>query len=863
MVLLDGSPRQLGQLRLRKLMRNSSVLVTAGLITLLCVGATSLDAEDLSATASSSGAVTQPVTAKPEAGKTDKGAAGDSVEASKDVVTKGGHKNESQDKQPAQTPPWLQLTTTLIDKLMGWVVVALIFLFLFRQKLDALMEGIITAMTDRGVTLEIAKVKIQVSERTQDLYEDRGTRFSVSPLDLAPDPYEGFAETLEIPPQLTFQVSDYAAKWWFEHSGQDVAKLKAIEVLFYKLANDFLKAARLDEVMPDLITLSRALEACRFIGAIRLRKVLDEKPEFREALVELASRASLDADTQMVLHATGVAYMQASVWQMARSLLEPLAWSNGQPNCLTAVDAWLAAMYHNEIEKARSPGSRTAAASFLEVLLKTADDVVAKAGVTLQQMKAGAKWCATPSNAAFYRRELNKVLGIVAAFRSDYSESQDDKRKYLQRALDAYAECVAVLDPEGPAPLDMNNLADTYRQCGAFDSSQFARAHLEIDKVLASAPNDPTFINTKASILVDEKRMLEAFLALTSLRQEQMDSAGPHDIVQYIENQILAAKAIVSARHPEIVRRSQAAHTLEMAISFLNSKAAQFDDEGERTRLAADLDELLGFTYLGLPGYERRSVDCYEHLATLFDKVSGTVQACWRRRVGGVRAYTRMARMARRDCDEGTAKDQRERGQKVIKDNADELNGIPTHKKQPAALLLGEARLQLDTAMALQGLAEEFYLGGYTDNAKQLLDDKDSILAKLQGFCSDSVLGSKISLAKALSGLLRGKLIFQSDPGTYEPAALTEIEKNLLIARGQGPLLDCQADLAMGEAFLSGALYGKTSDAELNYQKAISALEFAVGRNTSTLRADTVRALADAYGRRAAVQLRVKKLKAA
>ena len=91
---------------------------------------------------------------------------------------------------------------------------------------------------------------------------------------------------------------------------------------------------------------------------------------------------------------------------------------------------------------------------------------------------------------------------------------------------------------------------------------------------------------------------------------------------------------------------------------------------------------------------------------------------------------------------------------------------------------------------------------------------------------------------------------------------LTDIERNLLAARGQGPVLDCQVDLALGEAFIAAALVGQVSDALANYRKAVIAFEFAVGREAPDLRADATRALADAYARRGAVQRRAKQSKA-
>jgi hypothetical protein len=74
-------------------------------------------------------------------------------------------------------------------------------------------------------------------------------------------------------------------------------------------------------------------------------------------------------------------------------------------------------------------------------------------------------------------------------------------------------------------------------------------------------------------------------------------------------------------------------------------------------------------------------------------------------------------------------------------------------------------------------------------------------------------------------------------------------------------MLDCQVDLAIGEAFLASALSGTAADAVTNYRKAISAFEFAVGREAPALRGDAIRALTDAYTKRAMVQRRGKESK--
>jgi hypothetical protein len=304
---------------------------------------------------------------------------------------------------------------------------------------------------------------------------------------------------------------------------------------------------------------------------------------------------------------------------------------------------------------------------------------------------------------------------------------------------------------------------------------------------------------------------------------------------------------------------SRGADVLERALRFLNDNAIKISDDGARARLTAELYELLGYVYLRLDGYDQQSVQCYEELAKIWSKVSVTADVRWRRRLIGVRAYTQRARVARRDFDYGIAVNQRARGRKVFTANVEELDGFSLKKGLPPGLLLRIARMKLDTAMALQGLAEESFHGGELDSTKDLLDRKDAILASLGDYREHEALGPYVRLATALSGLLRGWLAFRSDSGTYDPKVLTEIEKNLVSARGQNATLDCQADLALGEAFLAAALNGTAADAATNYRKATIALELAAGREAPALRRDAIRALTDAYTKSPAVQRRTKK----
>ncbi|HWZ63638.1 MAG TPA: hypothetical protein VNX02_11490 [Steroidobacteraceae bacterium] len=775
----------------------------------------------------------------------------------------GDKGNASEKKDGSDTPIGIQWFNAVFGKLTTWAFVALAFLFLFSDKLRTLFDRVTDAIGERGVTLEVAKVKIQVSEPAQrDLYEDRGARFTVSPLDLDGDGSEDLEDTLVVTAQLTFQVSDDAACWWLEHHPEHAHLLEKTKEAFVLLTDKFGTATRLTDVMQELVAFSRALEKVRFIDATRLKNLLEEKPGIRDELIALARSTQTD-DDRVAVHAGGAAYVHSSEWSLARDLLEPIAWVDQQPGYLPAADTWLAALYLDGVEKALGQGSTTQNA-FLNSVLGIADNVVLKAETILGQMDSLGKASPYAGNMEYYRREVNKVLGTVASFRADYSQSLTERQRHLRRALQALLVCTATVGGEKPSPLDQNNLADTYRQLGRFDKDQYGKAHEEIRKALAKKPLDPTFLSTEALIYIDEWKRDRAWEVLRTVAPEKMAGADRQDAVQYLDNQILAAKVVSGTDRPRVVRLHLAADTLESAMRFLDSKAAQLDS-AEHQRLAAELNELLGAAYLGLPGYERRSVECYECLARRWGSLSTTAEVRWRRRLGGVRAYTRLARVSRADFDYSTACSQRKLGRKVIKDNLGELDvALGVGNGQLGTLSLWQARVLLDTAMALQGLAEEAFHGGEFGETKDLLAQKDKLIGELRDFREHDSIGTKVRLAGALTGLLRGWLAFQCDAGTYEPAVLTEIESNLLSARGQDARLNCQVDLALGEVFLAAALAGKAADALSNYRKAIGALERAVAPEApAPLRADATRALVDAYVKQPAVQRRAKEPKQA
>src|SRR5262249_48015112 len=144
-----------------------------------------------------------------------------------------------------------------------------------------------------------------------------------------------------------------------------------------------LKSAQsLNAVKQELLDCANALEKVRFLAAGRFTDCIKKNEYVLNALPQFAETAISHADDCMIVHAAGLAYAQASEWDTARKLLEPIAWVNGppaKPGYLPVGDVWLAAMYHDRMERARKESSPAAPDSFIRALLDTTDDVLKKA----------------------------------------------------------------------------------------------------------------------------------------------------------------------------------------------------------------------------------------------------------------------------------------------------------------------------------------------------------------------------------------------------------------------------------------------------------------------------------------------------
>jgi hypothetical protein len=173
-------------------------------------------------------------------------------------------------------------------------------------------------------------------------------------------------------------------------------------------------------------------------------------------------------------------------------------------------------------------------------------------------------------------------------------------------------------------------------------------------------------------------------------------------------------------------------------------------------------------------------------------------------------------------------------------------------------------RLRLDTVVAIQALAEESFCEGKRQAARDLLDQENTILLSLRTHLDTDAalqqsLGNELAeiraqvrLYEAQRCFLLGRILIRSDPSFSDAGLIGNVETNFNAARGINGDLECRIDLEFGEMLLAAALAGK-ADVNSLYSRAVTSLELATTRDAPVLRAETIRALADAYAKRNAV----------
>jgi hypothetical protein len=784
-------------------------------------------------------------------------------------------KTDSSGGQPA-APGWIDSLAKLLDSI-SWALVVLVLLIVFRKPVGALLKALETALADRGVTVDVASVKIQVSERAIDPWEERSPGFSRSLLEIEEQPVRERSSILsEIAPQLLFPLSSYVARR-LAASRAGATAAAAMRAAREDLASACRTARTFQDVRRPLVAFVQWFERTRFLDADLFGELLTRHPVLAEGVRGLRpADPAREPDDFLILHAAGVAYAQREEWTPAGGILDALVWKDQVPLYLWAADTWLACAYHRHLQKfqEQNPGLDIDAPEFFD----TIDDLLGRA-----ERVAGAMTAAGPTpRSGYYRRELLKVVGSIASILGEASRTPDKKAAYLDRALQALAACTKTIDGDPPSPLDHNNLADVYRQIGdhrrqiddaAGSAEYYALAHRELDVACPPGdPPDPAFCNTRALIFAREKQPLKGWLALERYGEAEAAAADRPDLVQHVENQILAARlaAAVESDLP-LPCLGLTVAKLEAARGLVERRRDLLGPATART-LQAQTEELLGYAYLQVPGLESRAADAYNRLRALGDE-GAPAEVRWQRRLGRAKALSRLAGSQRRAFSAQVARQFWTDGQADLATSAEAVK--PFGLDAGAASIprrVRHVRLLVDTVTALQAVAEEGVREGERIAAKNLLEQENALLAVLGTALTDVALRqglgralpdveSRVRECAARRCYLLARILLRDDPSFSDAGLADKVEANFTAARGASEDLDCRIDLELGEFMLAAALAGQ-GDVRARYERAIASLELAARRNAPALRGETVRALAEAYARRPAVLRKAKASKA-
>jgi hypothetical protein len=780
---------------------------------------------------------------------------------------------------PAQPADPFVTRTKAIEELLGtilknfsWAIVALVAIVLFRKQLMELLEAITGAMADRGVSVDIGTLKLQVTEGIFDASDDRPSLLSLSPFDLdGPSTADRLSTLKDISEQLTFQVSDYEADRWVT---TNPAHEKSLNEEHSKLVSVCANSSNFADVKDQLAKFAIALERSRFLKADKLLLPLLQKyPDVLKGIQSLTPSPVAPGETDyLILHAAGTAYAQAGIWESGKALLDKIAWKD-RPIYLPAGDEWLACAYHEYIEKSLKSDAEQRIDLYLVELLKTADDLLEQGDAFSRAMEEQKLWDEMPSqktNQGYYKREIHKVLGTIAGIVAEYAETSDIRTRYLKRGEEALRKANSRINGEEPSPLDHNNLADLYRQRG-----KYAEAHDEMRQAFEDPKQiDSTFYHTEALIFWKEKEPLKGIQKLQEYTETCVPEGSDQDLDQYMDNQILAAKLAVTIP-PALgtARLVQVADILERARQFLSDRGSHRKD-AIASRARAEVDELLGFTYLSLSGNESLAVEAFERF---HDRGSEdpTTQIRWRRALGRATALTRLARAQRRKFSAQVAAQHREGAANILLDCIAELKVFGLERNVPRQRRTQHLLLHLNTVVVLHGLAQETFYEGEIQSAQDLVNQQNLILtAARQSLNADEAFLSSVDadakkkildqmrLSEAQRSFLLGLILIQADPEFSDTVLLSKAETNFTAARGINAEFDCMIDLVVGEMYLAAASAAK-GDVPSLYRYAVQSFELATTRDAPALRGEVIRALTDAYARRNTVLRKAKTSKPA
>lgn len=755
---------------------------------------------------------------------------------------------------------------------IGWSVVALLVLYTLRTQLQDLLKGLVKALPDRGITIDVGTFKLQLAERLVEGNDESSSLRSRSPFEVDEEnPLDSWPTVKEVRPQLMVSVSDSVGKHWELYLG---AKADAEQM---RTDRDALKKAcgsagvTFVLLRPALLSYVRSLEKARFREAKQLAQLLDEHEALRSGIGALAPTDPVsEQDDCAVLHAVGVAYTQADRWQEAMVALEKITWSGAKPFYIPAGSVWLAANYNRLIDTLHTDA------------LLDSDEVLTQVSAEIDrgqhlaraiELASDADWAnlkvAAPKG--YYLREVYKDIGDAAGTIADHLSTLSTRRRYLDQALGYLQRCVDTLLNEPPSPLDHNNLADLYRQLGDLARKEdgnvieaarlYGLAHTHVALALSppakDAAPDPFYLNTSAVLLASEQRYRQALNELENYTAAHALLSGEsQEQYQYVSNLMLAAKLEVADHQADDPRGVvHATRILGRAEQFLGLSTHQLPHD-EVDELRTQVRDLLAFAYLQSPRGEARAKTVFEQVMVPAWNPSTTAEL--RTRVGYLTALVRIARHERRLSSLATADALRHKASREIQPVFALLKKLAVTSDVPGDIRKRNIGSWLDAVAVMQLLAEEKLCGHDAQAARALVRVAGEHLVQLRGEVSPSGPGhdhGQTLLLKRITArhaLLAARLIAEEDPTLKSATTLALAEETLLGARGVRAELDCQAELEQGWLRLTSARF-RRGDPEADFLEATSAFERAVACDAPSLRREAARSLAQAHALRASI----------
>ncbi len=751
---------------------------------------------------------------------------------------------------------------------ISWAVVALIVLVALRRQIIGVLHGLIAAMQERSVSLDVGAVKIQVAERGPESIDEVRPIYSPSPFELDEPLTEKALPLLsEIEPQSTFRVSDRVARYWTT-KGSLAAAADTM-----RLNREKLRAISADVTMAavagNLLPYVRSLEAARFLEATQLASWLGDHHGVNDAILALKpTEISKERDDCLLLYATAIAFAQNEDASRAFVALDRLAWAADKPFYLPAASSWLMAAYHSLLAnlKRTTPDVRVESPEVLDkirALLDRADQLV-------NAIDGEADWnrFGVMASKGYYVREAHKSFGVVLSGVAD-QVSPPHRDQFLKKAALHLERCTQEIDGDPPSSLDQNNFADLQRQRGELlrldgkeheAAALFGRAREAIDRAFQDGrPGDPLYHDTLARIYASERRFREAWMSLEEYSAvNAVRSNNPQDVEQYLDNQILASKLALVTYEGEVVRGlSVAAAILEGARDFLRRSGHLLNSESKVADHEAQVCELLAFAYLQIPRSEQPAAESFKRLFAIVAWRPGETKEV-RSRIGWATALGRIARLHRLQISPATAAAFRKSAIDALKPAFAELEARKGDLTLPSPGRRSSLGIWIDGVRAMQLLAEERFAGSEMTDARALAEAEAPLLATLEESVQQTRPPDENGPARAAvqrvvarHGLLSARLLFQTDPTLKQADTITKIE--LILTRVQGDaLFECQRDLEIGFVRLTSAMW-KRGDPSADYRESIAAFERAAGRDVPSLRADVIDALARAHALRPSI----------